>query len=127
MAWLSAGQLGPANRMTHFMGQYRLPNGELIANDWVDLTDGTLAHPIDQNEFGEMPPIAGICQGQEVWTNTKPDGTPLSGLDCQGWTSANGLVTSNAGEWTQIDFNWTASACISLLCSAQAAVYCFQQ
>jgi hypothetical protein len=127
MAWLSTAQLGPADRMTHFMGPYRLPNGKLIANNWIDLTDGTLAHPIDNNEFGEVPDAAGICQGQEVWSNTKTDGTPLNQLDCQGWTSLAVSSNSNAGRWSVIDFNWTASECISVTCGASAPIYCVQQ
>jgi hypothetical protein len=127
MAWISTAQLGPAARMTHFMGPYRLPNGELIANDWIDLTDGALAHAIDSDEFGELPPAAEICEGQEVWTNTDPDGTPLTELDCQGWTSADQSATSNAGQWSGTMFSWTASGCVSIGCAATAPIYCVQQ
>jgi hypothetical protein len=127
MAWLSTAQIGPASRMTHFMGPYQLPTGELIANSWVDLTDGVLAHPIDSDEFGELPPAAGICQGQEVWTNTNPDGTPLTLLDCQGWTSAALSGTSNAGQWSESQFGWTASGCVAITCSVMVPLYCVQQ
>jgi hypothetical protein len=127
MAWLSTAQVGPASRMTHFMGPYRLPNGTLIANDWSDLTDSVLAHPIDSDEFGEPPPAAGICLGQEVWSNTNPDGTPLTQLDCQGWTSAAVSSTSNAGQWSETTFPWSASGCVSITCSQLLPLYCVQQ
>jgi hypothetical protein len=104
MAWLSTSQIGPASRMTHFMGPYVLPSGELIANDWADLTDGMLAHPIDRDESGNPPPAAGICLGQEVWSNSNPNGTPQTELDCQGWMSQAVSSTSNAGLWSQIMF-----------------------
>jgi hypothetical protein len=127
MAWLSNAQLGPATRMTHFMGAYRLPNGELIANDWVDLTDGTLAHPINQDQFGNAPPKAAICQDDEVWSNTNSDGTPQSELDCNGWTSAAVSSTSNTGEWTAVDASWTESSCVLVSCAVPAGLYCVQQ
>jgi hypothetical protein len=127
MAWLSTSQVGPASRMTHFMGPYRLPNGQLIANDWIDLTDGVLAHPIDSDEFGELPPAAQICQGQEVWSNANPDGTPLTQLDCQAWTSAAVSSTSNAGQWSEAMFGWSASGCVSISCSQMLPLYCVQQ
>jgi hypothetical protein len=127
MAWLSTAQIGPATRMTPSMGPYRLPNGVLIANNWVDLTDGVLAHPIDSDEFGELPPLAGVCEGHEVWSNTNPDGTPLTQLDCLGWTSTALSATSNAGLWTETMFPWTASGCVSVTCSSMLPLYCVQQ
>jgi hypothetical protein len=127
MAWLSTAQVGPASRMTHFMGPYHLPTGVLIANNWIDLTDGVLAHPIDSDEFGELPPAAGICQGQEVWSNSNPDGTPLTQLDCQGWTSAAVSSTSNAGQWSETMFPWSASGCVSITCAEMVPLYCVQQ
>jgi hypothetical protein len=127
MAWLSSAQLGPATRMVHFGGPYQLPNGQLIANNWADLIDGTLVHPIDLDESGGIPPASATCQGDVAWTNTKPDGTPLGQLDCLGWTSAALSAMSNAGRWTQSDATWTASDCVSVTCGAPVAVYCFQQ
>jgi hypothetical protein len=109
------------------MGPYRLPNDQLIANNWADLTDGTLAHPIDADESGDLPQLAGICGGQEVWTNTRADGTPRTTTDCGGWTSAAVSAESNAGEWTAADSSWTESGCISVTCSTPASIYCFEQ
>jgi hypothetical protein len=127
VAWLSTAQVGPASRMTHFMGPYRLPSGELIANDWNDLTDGVLAHPIDSDESGELPPAAGICQGEEVWSNASPAGGVLTQLDCQGWTFNADSATSNAGLWSATMFPWSASGCVSITCSSMLPLYCFQQ
>jgi hypothetical protein len=127
MAWLSTSQVGPASRMTHFMGPYLLPTGQLIANDWTDLTDGVLAHPIDSDEFGELPPASGICLGQEVWSNSNPNGTPQTQLDCQGWTSQVVSSTSNAGQWSETMFPWSASGCVGVTCAASLPLYCVQQ
>ncbi|MFO7562977.1 MAG: hypothetical protein R6X02_10075 [Enhygromyxa sp.] len=124
-AWLSTAQLGPASRMAHFSGPYRLLDGTLVANGWADLTDGSLAHPIDLDETGAPVSSAYVCQGHEVWTNTKADGTPRSNLDCNAWQETTG--TSNTGRYTEIDASWTASTCVSVDCAASLPIYCVQQ
>jgi hypothetical protein len=125
-AWLSTAQLGPAARMVHFPGPYRLLDGTLIADGWADLTDGTLAHPIDLDETGLMiPPAQWICEGHEVWTNTKADGTPRTTSDCGGWQTLEG--TSAVGRYTADDHGWTEAACMSVTCGAELPIYCVQQ
>ena len=124
-AWLSTAQLGPASRMPHFPGPYRLLDGTLIANGWADLTDGTLAHPIDLDESGMPHQGSWICEGSEVWTNTKPSGTPASNSDCGGWQMLN--ATSTVGRFTQADESWSQSNCVSVTCEANLPIYCVQQ
>lgn len=66
------------------------------------LSDGALLHPIDLNEYGEpMSEGQYICDDNEVWTNTKTDGTPVSVNDCGGWGAGNYAgMSSSAGRWT---------------------------
>jgi hypothetical protein len=56
---------------TRSLGPYVLVNGTVVANNWDDLTDGTLAAPINLNEKGELTSL-------EVWTNVAVDGTQLN-------------------------------------------------
>ena len=125
MAWLSTAELGPAARMNHFPGPYRLIDGALVANGWADLTDGTLAHPIDLNEEGLPIAAVFVCEGNEVWTNTKPDGTPRSNTDCDGWQQVTGISTT--GRHSAVDQAWTQSGCIQVDCGSPLPIYCVQQ
>ena len=124
MAWLSTAQLGPAARMNHFPGPYRLVTGTLVANNWTDLTDGTLAHPIDLDESGQVLSGIGVCEGNEVWTNTKIDGTPRSTKDCGGWLGGD---TSTVGQFSAADPSWTEENCDSVSCETPLPIYCVQQ
>ncbi|HVH97952.1 MAG TPA: hypothetical protein VM869_04555 [Enhygromyxa sp.] len=125
MAWLSSDDIGPADRMVHYPVPYRLPSGALVANSWTDLTDGTLAHPIDSDESGQAVEAAVVCEGNEVWTNTKANGTPSSNMDCGGWTSGAG--TSTVGRSSAVDGSWTVFNCPAVSCETPLPIYCIQQ
>ena len=43
----------------------------IVANNWAELTSGTIQHVIDINQNGNQMTTAPLY----VWTNTKPDGT----------------------------------------------------
>lgn len=124
-AWLSTDDLGPVDRMVHSPAPYRLVTGELVANNWADLTDGTLAHPINRDESGGVIVNVGVCEGNEVWTNTKFDGTSLSSMDCGGWVTLEG--TSSVGRFSVADGSWTTADCPSVNCSTPLPIYCVQQ
>src|SRR5690606_23104139 len=71
VAWLSDASTTPAARMPHDVGPYTLVTGVVIATNWADLTDGTLAWPIGTDESGAAPIGANwICTGGEVWSNS---------------------------------------------------------
>ena len=84
MAWLATTDADdPAETCDQAPGPYILPNGDLVANDWADLTDGFLINPIDVDENGTEDIVAG------VWTNVAPGGVVKDGSgqgDCDGWT-----------------------------------------
>ena len=94
-----------------------------IANDWADLTDGTLLVAIDRDEFGNE-------RSNRAWTYTLASGNARVNpfADCFGWTSSgNGLLTSTyTGLVTATDNQWTESTGTSG-CSSQQRLYCFQQ
>jgi hypothetical protein len=132
-AWLSDSTGSPADRFIKDVGPYRLLDGTLIANNWTELTSGTLRHPIDLTEMGTMPAFANTtpCSGFPVWSNTSPDGSELEqGSDCGDWSDP---TASNAewGDSQDTTLAWTRSCGLlrpgSQACSDTAGLYCFGQ
>lgn len=123
-AWLSTITASPSTRFTHPNVPYVLPDGTtVVANDWADLTDGSLAHAINQNEASAVSTTF-----FNTWTGTSPLGTSVgSGEDCSAWTNASSFqLTSQTGDWWSIDARWTV-AHNTFVCSAGQRLYCFQQ
>ncbi len=125
-AWLADSDAGSAPASTFFQapGPYKLPDGTQVANDWADLTDGTLINAINVDENGS----GGISS--LVWTNVESDGTIFTPADsghCVEWTQV-GEVFAVSGEVGSSEFNnanWTqgqTEGCISSL-----RLYCFGQ
>jgi cysteine-rich repeat protein len=129
MAWLSDDGGSPSTRFTQSAEPYTLVDGTVVADNWADLTDGSLDHAIDLDENGVTPPAGytGICAyTSTVWSNTTPSGTLLNASqDCGGWTGTGG---SAWGRWTDVGTNWT-QWCSGGLCTGAwvTSVYCFQQ
>jgi hypothetical protein len=128
LAWLAAGAVTPASRMTHHTGPYQLTTGDIIAQGWTDLTDGNLVAKIDRTETRMQSSGAFVCGGGEVWSNVDVAGNLRAGVtDCGGWTSAAEGDTGTAGNVTAIDGQWTASTCVQISCSSPLAIYCIEQ
>ena len=69
-AWISDRTKSPYNRFhKYYDRQYVLVNGEVIANNWDDLVDGNLLHPINMDEHKANIPIS-----SRVWTSTSEGG-----------------------------------------------------
>jgi hypothetical protein len=125
-AWLSTTTEGPNTRFVHATVPYVLVDGTQVADNWTDLTDGTLHFPIGLTASGGTP------VEDWVWTNTHTDGTPANagGADpdsdsCREWTSAAPWHSAVGGWSPAILMNWTYSA--GLVCSQEYRLYCFQQ
>lgn len=122
MAWLSDDTASPSTRFRlKSTGPYWTPDRVSIANNWEDLTDGTLRATILVTETGRNP--GGYYR---VWTHTHPDGTAggVGGVNCQNWTSA-GAGGGDAG-WCGLDTSeWTENN--SPDCFLLQRLYCFQQ
>lgn len=149
-AWISgrvdtgAGPLahGVRDRFTHSGDSYRLVGGAQVADDWADLTDGSLDHAIDQDEHG-----APVGQEARVWTNTTTDARSwdnttncavgpnpdIPGLwtwscgppswspgDCGFQSGKFGLATSTSG-------SWTGTSSSNVACDSRFHLYCFEQ
>jgi hypothetical protein len=130
MAWLSDDVSSPSSRFVHATVRYVRVDGVAIASDWNDLTDGTLAAPLDLTELGEPPSGGTECSGGAAWSDTLQSGINWSGYDyanCEGWTTS----TSKAGVAAFLGqigaTNWWWSIWCETDCSGTAPLYCFEQ
>lgn len=120
-AWLSDSDLSPSTRFdTSFSGLYRLlsPGFPVVANGWTDLSDGSLAHPIDAYETGTP-----VGNPKNVLTNTAPDGSSASDQHCSAFTS-NDNTSTTIGQSSASDSTWTDS--FTSQCSNSYRLYCFE-
>ena len=123
-AWLSGNALDASSRFDLSAGPYRLVNGTTIATNLTDLTDGTLAAPIDVTESGAF-----VEQTAEtrVWTATLADGTSF-GQTCSNTSSPADWSTTSArtvaGVSTAANASWTFLAVEP--CATFLHLYCVQ-
>jgi hypothetical protein len=121
-AWLGDATESPATRFRRSAHGYQRVDGVTIADDWADLTDGTLDNPINKTELNAVPQGG---QGR-VWTNTEANGgQSFSFAECGNWES-NGSQTGRFGLHASTDPTWTALG-FAQGCGFSAALYCFQQ
>jgi hypothetical protein len=129
-AWLSDAAATPDTRFAKATIPYRLVDGTLVANNYADLTDGTLAAPINKTEAGLAPPTSDFCGPAKVmvWTSTSVAGLLLApNGTCTNWTST---ATGGAqwGDASMTTGGWT-NQCGGGACGGAfvAPLYCFQQ
>ena len=135
-AWLSTGTgegESPATRFRRSGQPYQAVNGLTIADDWADLTDGTLDHGIYYTEAGKFQPNV------VVWTNTGANGAEAVypgdvSPDCDDWTSADEFIdglsvrkTGRVGTAGGTGVDWTESVWSHCAPDGKAHLYCFQQ
>jgi len=127
LTWLSTFDTSPAARFNHWVGRYVRVDGVVIADNWNDLTDGTLDAPLNLDEHGNPPPVSNACfSANPVWTNTDTDGTKHEGGDtCQGWTWS-GIGPGHHGNFSSTGSQWT-TFCIGGACTVLSTIYCFEQ
>jgi len=116
-AWMSDSTTSAASRLTHATVPYVLVDGTRIADDWTDLTDGTIQHGINKNEYG-----GGHSTG--VFTGTGTSGA-ISGGNCSNWTVSSGNSTAESGNTDSTNGNWTAGT--GERCRYLDGIYCFEQ
>lgn len=122
-AWLSDSATSAASRLTHAVVPYVLPDGTVVADNWADLTDGSLAHPIDQDEEGlDIDPL---FDNTQVWTATEADGSAGAAGNCESWTSADDTEEGGIGDATSTGATWSAAD--TTTCDDLARLYCIEQ
>ncbi len=118
VAWISIDNNAATTRLVHGTARYVLVGGGTIANDFVDLVDGTLAAPIDRDENGGP-----LSSNTTVWTGTAASGGS-NAPDCQGWMGGVGQ-SGTFGDTLEKGAKWTASAVA--LCTEQKHLYCVEK
>lgn len=125
-AWISDANSSPATRFTHSTVPYVLLNDLVVANDWADLTNGSIKTRINVSEFENI--IEGGCSVTGVWTATTPSGGYAGGPDCEGWTTNEDQISAGVlGSAGESNSKWTEGGCSERSCGEAAHVYCFQQ
>lgn len=112
-AWLSDSSESPSTRFAQSSCPYLLVNGDTVADDWADLTDGNIQNSIRIDETGADQSIGSDNDSnslEAVITNTNPDGTSIGGENCQDWTLNNspgntgiiqfGMVDESGPRWS---------------------------
>lgn len=120
-AWLSDGATSASSRLSQSNNPYSLINRTIIANNWADLTDGSLRAPINVTEKGN-------AINDYIFTNTRTSGQIYySGYgNCANWTSTGdsyivGWSGASGSGWTDY---WSGG---SRWCHIPARLYCLEQ
>ncbi|MFZ6179617.1 DUF4215 domain-containing protein [Nannocystis pusilla] len=126
-AWLTAdagADSSPSARFVHAAGPYLLLDQAQtkIADNWADLTDGTLDAPINVYENGQN------AGGETlVWTDTLASGAGFVGIqDCVGWDSSSNLAQGIQGDRTRTDGGWSNTN-TNDGCDKTKRIFCFEQ
>ncbi len=124
-AWLSDETTSAKNRLTHSSIPYARVDGVVVANNFADLTDGSLLAPITITQNGS---VVGTGLLDFAWTGTTADGSTIAGHTCNNWTVANPSFNAAFGDFGSTSGSWTDSGSL-LACGVfiSARVYCFQQ
>ncbi len=123
-AWISNPTSSPATTFTRSTTPYMTTNGNQVAANWKDLTDGTLLNPINRDEYGYVG-------GVYVWTYTEANGTK-SDLDVVKYSCNQFTVVSNyfygvVGFSGAVDSLWTHVGSRKCDDYRKNHLYCFQQ
>lgn len=121
-AWIATTSANdPKTVFTHYNCPYMDTANHVIASNWTDLTDGTIA-------LGLSTGPSGTALGTPIhaWTNVQTDGTVYDTTqDCGDWTSTSSGVFGRAGRYDLTDSQWTNI--YGRTCDLTSRVYCFEQ
>ncbi|MBI4039043.1 DUF1554 domain-containing protein, partial [Candidatus Daviesbacteria bacterium] len=124
-AWISESAGNSPSVRFNSTSSYRnsnfaLLNGTVIANNWTDLTDGSIQNPINRTENNAL------AASSRVWTSTNPDGTHNSSGSCSNWTSSLSSFYGFVGHNSLKDNGWSF-AIAGDECILNDPLYCFEQ
>lgn len=103
-------------------GPFRKLDGVIVANDWLDLADGSIQSPLDLTEQLQTP-------GGNAWTGLAA-GSAAASLDCSNWSQESddcldtGLC-GGAGQSNETDISWEGIFIFN--CNASFRFYCIEQ
>ncbi len=119
LSWLADGTTSPALRFAQASVPYVLVDGTVIADDWSDLTDGSLDAAISLTELSQTV-------SSSVWSNVQFNGTSAGfGLECGGWASSSSGLITFTGASSATSSAWTNGGLD--FCSGSNRIYCFEQ
>ena len=117
-AWISEVGFEASKRLTHGTKPYVLPDGRLLANDWNQLTQGSLFHPIDRDEANAPAPAGFVWTGSDIFGNATP-------TTCTGWTIGGADDKGTVGRAEAKDSTWTNSGVQS--CGTGHRLFCIEE
>lgn len=131
-AWVARAGLSPADRFIQPPAEvsydYILVDGTVVANDWADLTDGSLDVPINKM-------LDGTTYTGYIWTSVKANGTYDTSNDndqflyghCNFWQRDSGqYAVGRIGHTGYTDSQWTEQNQF-MACSNQYPIVCVRQ
>lgn len=117
-AWLSTLSSPATNRLAQSSVPYVLVDRTRIADNWDDLTDGSIQAPINLDASGQV-------LGGDVWTGTLPSGASYMDGDCEGFMSSSSDLISLCGSTEFGNAFWTAAQTPD--CSVSLRLFCIEQ
>ncbi len=121
-AWLSDGTSSASQRLNHFTGPYTLLDGIGVADNWTDLTDGSLDRNINMTEFKVID-----SNLSSVWTGTDISGNSTD-KNCANWTVNFGWpYYGGVGSGNSTLSYWTKGLSDFECSSSFMSLYCFEQ
>jgi hypothetical protein len=134
LAWVSNDFGSPLTRFTQSTIPYVRRDGVKVADNWADLTDGSLDANINRSELNTQPFVGTatcVLNGNAVkgltLTNTLIQGNQaFNFLSCNNWTSNSVNLNTGGGHWSSVNSFWTQLQCV-YHCGNLEALYCFQQ
>ena len=127
-AWLADSTGAPSSRFIQSVVPYVRTDGALVAVNYTDLTDGSLANPINRTESGTL-----AAPDVNTWTNVTVSGVAESTDDlqhCFDWTSSSSasMEGGQVGRLDRTDALWTDFPGGGVSCQNFALrLYCFEQ
>lgn len=121
-AWIASSAADdPESRFIQSTNAYLMPNGTKIADNWTDLTDGSLDNNFNRDEFGVT-----ISSPTYVWSDVGTNGTYLNDSNsCTGWTTSSTGVSGKDGATILTSSFWTNNSVNN--CGVAKRIYCIQQ
>jgi cysteine-rich repeat protein len=126
-AWLTFPGEPPAASFDRHDAPYVLPGSlAVVADGWLGLVSGALAHAIDRTAAGEELTGDVACNDAKnlAWTHTRATGSPFPGEPCSGWLLGSG--TAVAGLVHATNLGWT-EGCPDVDCAQKLHLYCVEQ
>lgn len=123
MAWLAEKDTNtePWDRFFQSSSPYHLVDDTKVADNWADLTDGTLDNAISLDE-------AGVSVSNTVWTNVDSGGAAVDTTEsgtCFSWATDDFNQSGYRGNTGKTGSGWTNDGTSN--CSNSNVLYCFEQ